>query len=314
MEKLQWIEIKNFRGIKYAKLKNFTDINVFIGKNNTGKSTVLEGIYLNLIGKNKVPLFFPSDFKLRLIEREIKLTHPWDLIYFKRKERRLNIYWCYNGELCEIEINTNITNLKFKPDDVLIAPDYAIKVSIIYLFPDLTLHPQFAKIVRNFIREKGAEAIKRICNFYREKLNMHDLEYIESDEVYDVMFIFKDKSLPISSLGDGIRISFPIIALLTFKPEVYVLIEEPEVHQHPKSLELIAEAIVYSAKNNNNQIFISTHSLEFLEMLLKKAKEENVDVNVYKFIELKDGELKYKIYKRDEALAGLEIIGYDLRQ
>ena len=37
MEKLQWVEIKNFRGIKEVKLENFTDINVFIGKNNTGK-------------------------------------------------------------------------------------------------------------------------------------------------------------------------------------------------------------------------------------------------------------------------------------
>ena len=48
MEKLHWIEVQNFSGIKHAKFENFTDINVFIGKNNTSRSTILESIYLNL--------------------------------------------------------------------------------------------------------------------------------------------------------------------------------------------------------------------------------------------------------------------------
>lgn len=43
---LRSIEIENFRGIKYCKLDNLTDINIFIGKNVSGKSTILESIYL----------------------------------------------------------------------------------------------------------------------------------------------------------------------------------------------------------------------------------------------------------------------------
>lgn len=46
MQKLKWIEIQNFRGFKLAKLTNLGDINIFIGKNNTGKSAILESIYL----------------------------------------------------------------------------------------------------------------------------------------------------------------------------------------------------------------------------------------------------------------------------
>jgi predicted ATP-binding protein involved in virulence len=47
-ERLTWIEIRNFRAFKSVKIDDLADINVFIGKNNTGKSTLLEAIYLNL--------------------------------------------------------------------------------------------------------------------------------------------------------------------------------------------------------------------------------------------------------------------------
>ncbi len=36
------IEIKNFRGIEHLKIEDFSRVNVFLGQNNSGKSTVLE--------------------------------------------------------------------------------------------------------------------------------------------------------------------------------------------------------------------------------------------------------------------------------
>lgn len=52
MEKLRWLEIENYRGIRAAKLENFGDFNVIVGKNNTGKSTILESIYLNITAQD----------------------------------------------------------------------------------------------------------------------------------------------------------------------------------------------------------------------------------------------------------------------
>lgn len=49
MNKLESIEIKNFRGFDNIKIQGFSPINVFIGKNNSGKSSILEGLFL-LIG------------------------------------------------------------------------------------------------------------------------------------------------------------------------------------------------------------------------------------------------------------------------
>lgn len=109
-------------------------------------------------------------------------------------------------------------------------------------------------------------------------------------------------------MGDGFRLALSTISLVLAVENGTIIIEEPEVHQHPGSMKLVAESIVSSAKRNN-QIFISTHSLEFLEMLLKKSIEEKANVNIFKFIDIEDGKLKYKRYNLEEAYSAINKIG-----
>ena len=46
MDGFKNIEIKNFRGIEHLKIDDFSQVNVFLGQNNSGKSSVLEAILL----------------------------------------------------------------------------------------------------------------------------------------------------------------------------------------------------------------------------------------------------------------------------
>ncbi len=54
MTKLEWIEIENFRGISDLKYEP-KQINLLIGRNNSGKTTVLDAIYTNLTGEYDDP-------------------------------------------------------------------------------------------------------------------------------------------------------------------------------------------------------------------------------------------------------------------
>ena len=46
MDGFKNIEIKNFRGIDHLKIDDFSRVNVFLGQNSSGKSSVLECLLL----------------------------------------------------------------------------------------------------------------------------------------------------------------------------------------------------------------------------------------------------------------------------
>jgi AAA15 family ATPase/GTPase len=49
MNILNSIQIKNFRGFDNLDIDGFSQINLFIGRNNSGKSSVLEAIFFYFI-------------------------------------------------------------------------------------------------------------------------------------------------------------------------------------------------------------------------------------------------------------------------
>jgi hypothetical protein len=49
-------------------------------------------------------------------------------------------------------------------------------------------------------------------------------------------------------------------------------------------------------------------------MLVEKARDENIKLNIYHFLELVDGKLKYVVYDRDDAFGAMKGIGIDLRR
>ncbi|WP_461752415.1 AAA family ATPase [Methanocorpusculum sp.] len=50
MTKIEWIEIENFRGISHLRYEP-KQVNLLIGRNNSGKTIILDAIYANLFGK-----------------------------------------------------------------------------------------------------------------------------------------------------------------------------------------------------------------------------------------------------------------------
>ena len=70
------IEIERFRGIRYASIDGFKQINLFFGKNNCGKSSLLESLFLASGMSNPIlPIHImmeneeKRDLKISLIEQ-----------------------------------------------------------------------------------------------------------------------------------------------------------------------------------------------------------------------------------------------------
>jgi AAA15 family ATPase/GTPase len=128
----------------------------------------------------------------------------------------------------------------------------------------------------------------------------------------DIYIATKNEKIPFSLVGDGIKnLTLNYFALNLDKP-TYLFLEEPETFLHPKMMKILAEEIIRSGKRN--QIFLTTHSLEFVEYLLYHAKKiEDVNVKVLGFYDLIDGKLDYEIYNHKEAYSIVNKLGEDIR-
>ena len=380
MDKLQWLKIRNFRGIKHCKLEDFTNLNVFIGKNNTGKSTILESIYLNIVSQDldlvgNAPLSFIfrrrgasldipfpqrryldiddllhylgyifhcenleepvnlvsnlGEYELRVIRDEIQDELLEFVINYiiKRKLKKIEI-----GEVLFIIVDNLQRPLMIAFEEIIgdfVGYDIEFISHRLYIVDRHLRRQKRKKVIlvdthwlfhRKFeepLTKKVLMSLEKYSKINKDQLIKFLSEQLEykistiEPRLFDIYIVTEDdKFIPFSLLGDGTKISLIYFYVLSLENS-YILFEEPENHLHPKLMNHCVDLILESS--NKNQIFISTHSLEFLMMLLEKAKERDVNLNVYKLLELKDGMLKYKLYKRDVAYASIKEIGRDLR-
>ena len=77
-------------------------------------------------------------------------------------------------------------------------------------------------------------------------------------------------------VGLGYPIILPFIVQCLIASEKIIIIEEPEIHLHPKLEADLAELIIESSIKRNNQFIIETHSEDFLLRLLKSVRLKKI--------------------------------------
>jgi energy-coupling factor transporter ATP-binding protein EcfA2 len=77
-------------------------------------------------------------------------------------------------------------------------------------------------------------------------------------------------TVPVDVAGDGIRSLVRIALELAGRAESVTLLEEPELHQHPRSLVQTARAL-HAAVVRGMQVVLTTHSLELVDALVDVA-------------------------------------------
>jgi hypothetical protein len=118
---------------------------------------------------------------------------------------------------------------------------------------------------------------------------------------------------PLSMAGDGVRALARLVLELASRPRGVVLVEEPEVHQHPSSLEQTGAAIV-AAVGRGLQVVMTTHSLELIDWLLIHAREHELldKVNVQR-VRLAGGTLHSTTFGGQEADEIRHVVNTELR-
>jgi predicted ATPase len=139
-----------------------------------------------------------------------------------------------------------------------------------------------------------------------------DLRILPDDfGAYELYFEFADRSIPERLVSDGTKWLARCCLELAVAEDV-VLIEEPEVHLHPKFLWLCAKAMVETARRGS-QIIISTHSLELIDALRSELKQSELDLLSVVRLRLDNGNLLTSQWSGSEVAEARATIAEDLR-
>ncbi len=324
------VKIERLRGIKEGELNNLTPLTVLVGGNGSGKSTVLEALYIGANGS-------PYDAICYVLKRRIGLPNgiPW--MMWKRGT---------TGEteisLCTDQASDNsVTTLIPKDEGLLYAkserspfgnpvefsrrnfgdiPAYGATQSffspLVGVSSITLLEPQpdsYQPLHRLYMTARSLGAQKYANEIVEQVIPNTELIMLAEGDKPLLHIGFPDRSAPLAASGDGIHALVRLTLELVTCAGGTVLIEEPEVHQHYRTMHLTAK-VIWAAIKRNIQVILTTHSLEFIDALLE-ARPDDADINALSIVRtnLVEGSLLTRRYSGEETLLARREIQDDLR-
>ncbi len=143
----------------------------------------------------------------------------------------------------------------------------------------------------------------------KEKISyFQDIREVENDFLVFIKGL--RRSVPLAAMGDGFRAKLAMLSAISTVKRGVALMEEPETRLHPGYMSSVIHEIASVAKQGNLQFFASTHSLEFLELLLEIKADLVKIVRMYR---QESGEIDYEVLEGQEAKKDLRQFELDLR-
>ncbi len=278
------IAVKNFRGLRSAEITDLTRLVVLVGPNGSGKSTVLDAID---IGASP----FPGHALGRAVCRRATAAPSFRWLLWKGAEdHRAEIgiststgshrrsFIQREGATFHLDIHTREADSspqargKIEFDlgngyshnftDPIKTPDIS-SLRLVDLVASLRtpLHQLYTAAVEQGRRDEAMAIVRSLLE------GASGVEILTEQDRPVLHVVFEDHSVPADLVGDGVAALLRLGLELATGQQGVVLLEEPELHQHPAAIERSARAIV-AACERGVQVIVTTHSLELIDGLL----------------------------------------------
>jgi len=311
------IEIKNFKCFKDFRAEGFGRVNLIGGKNNVGKTAFMEALYINTNGENKI-WFLNSIFQI---------TRGRDNFFVQNnKDNLIGLMFAHNSNLAKNynsinSINTNIVKTNFSFIEKFTGTqiryyidkkEYIENISLGDIKDSLLLKNEFTTHSNShLLRTMG------LNNFYINRYYVNIQKIKKEDRLNKALKIFDndindfkimDKEpkvdsikfndyISITQLGDGLKQFINIFILLFTSKDGYLFIDEMDNGIHYNKLDLLWEIILTISKEQNVQVFATTHSKEAIESYSRVAKKlEDKDVAFIELGKNKKDEIRAMVY------------------
>lgn len=308
------IDIRNFRGIDHLKIDDFARVNVFLGQNNSGKSTVLEAIAM-LMGMSNPDV--PQ--QINAVRARKPFSNFIDVKYFFR-----NMDVATPPEVCSEQMDGTSRHLKLGLSyvfDELAEPknEPVQQTGAVYYVNTLEMNFDVTaggstQSYKSWLRvnPQGQVVNRELAKGYMEKSRAwlipsdlmasnlaNDLTELfrrnRKDTVLALLKLFDERISGIEILtddvyvgfegmaemlaarmaGDGLRRYLSIVACAANPMTDMILIDEIDNGLHYSVYKKLWQALFTLAVASNKQLFVTTHSKETLSHL-NEMLDENV--------------------------------------
>lgn len=338
---IEAITIEGLRGIRTGTLEGLGELTILTGPNGCGKSTVLDALLIAThprpdigvalaVGRRKAAwnasqwlvANFASAAELRCRtdgdERITHLTAEAEVSYVAHKLlREEHLLEPYGSLYVDVTTSMGQANgsVAFAGDSRYVIPEpdafgmlkgHARSTRLADPGRPKPIHEEFSAAVR-----QGHKGI--IIDTHRQLVNIDDLDIL-TEEGTPVLYVVPKvgKAVPVSMSGDGIQAVVQMAVELSSVAVGAVLIEEPEVYQHPRALLQTARAM-WATVQRGVQVVITTHSLELIDAIIDAAEANAMQKAVLFNLALDDGALKVSRYSGEQVKLARSDIESDLR-
>lgn len=268
--KITAIRIESLRSfLNVPKTELSKTINVFVGPNNSGKSTILNCVFFiqrHVFSKIDVTIGHDTGFI------ELNYEGAFEPIIPKNDYKKIRIDILKNGSVSRT-INKDdgssgiqLKNIPEQEPSNLIYPylskrkavGYSIAInennanSVVGNF--VNLYSKIDRLITPQFQPANSEYVKA-CNSI---LGFEVSTLAKGDGKEAVYFVHNLEHIRLTAMGEGVANILGLITDLCVAENKIFLIEEPENDIHPKALKALMNLIV--EKSSSNQFFVSTHS------------------------------------------------------
>ena len=270
------IEIKNFKCFDNFKAEGFGRVNLIGGKNNVGKTAFMEACYVNNSKKNlnhMIRIRYVSDILLDL----------WSEIGKK----------FINNFIKEKIENYDNNQIKTNVDD--------LKVNIVFKSSNKASKSEYDNLYSLIIDN---ELEDRVDHYLQEFDSSIEKFRIKNSKPYCQK---NGKFYSLNEFGDGLGKFAYFIMFFLVNEKSIVLIDEIENGIHYTNLDKLWEIILTISKQQNVQVFATTHSKECIESYARVAKKlEDEEITFFKLGRNDEGKLKGMVYPYDWFIDSIE--------
>ena len=359
---IQEINIKKYRGIQKLQLKNLNDINILVGDNNSGKTSVLEvissldnphniGTWARLIRENfnglKRKLFFDGFFNMFPVDEDEKYI---SYQYIDKNGKATDVMLTATLEETQIperemfRINGLMETEHKKEEDAMIDTRCmhlgisvnGKEVGRYELYDFQNRISMFVENKKSFVRtvyvspndhalgnlhlnnvladsELYEEMLAILKKFDKDIIHINAVQ-VNNSAVPEYMVLTQNhkRALPLKVYGDGMKKAILLLSAVVEAKDGILLLDEFETAIHTSAMDSIFSWILESAKKLNVQVFLTSHSKEAIDKVLRCNKSLQSAINVYTLYK-KDNQNLVRTMDCFEAIRTQENLGLELR-